>query len=292
MSLKHKADVVLELLERGGYQTVDGRSVSIADAQRAACAGSLLYTPGQLAALCSARRDASEGAEPESMLLEMRNATTQVAARDLAGSGTLLLLNFASARRPGGGFLTGAKAQEEDLCRCSGLYPTLLLHPAYYEANRKTDSLLYTDHMIFSPAVPFFKTRGTGELLDEPFHASVVTAPAPNTGPYLRRQTNEKDRRQALDDLERTFERRWDNVFAIAADQQCDTVLLGAWGCGAFGGDPTMSARAVLRASARWAGSSVAKAVFAIPNKGKRGRVNYEAFANAIGATASIKPDG
>ena len=94
--------------------------------------------------------------------IEVTAETTQHAARRLVESESvadLVLLNFASARNAGGGFINGAKAQEEDLCRCSGLYQCLISQRGYYDANRKQESALYTDHLIYSPNVPWFRTR-------------------------------------------------------------------------------------------------------------------------------------
>ncbi|MEO0601399.1 MAG: TIGR02452 family protein, partial [Myxococcota bacterium] len=87
------------------------------------------------------------------------------------GRHDLVLLNFASARNPGGGFINGARAQEEDIARASGLYPCLLQAPVYYDANRETRSLLYTDHLTYSPRVPFVRERNR-RLLETPFLAS------------------------------------------------------------------------------------------------------------------------
>jgi uncharacterized protein (TIGR02452 family) len=69
-----------------------------------------------------------------------------------------VVLNFASARNVGGGFLNGARAQEEDLARSCGLFRCLETQPEYYEVNRRTASLLYTDHIIYSPRVPWFRS--------------------------------------------------------------------------------------------------------------------------------------
>ena len=207
--------------------------------------------------------------------IEVINGTTQQVAQSMVGRGRVALPNFASARNPGGGFLNGAKAQEEDLCRCSALYPTLLKHQEYYDANRNQSSLLYTDHVIFSPEVPFFKVRGTGELLHEPFQASVITAPAPNTKPYLADSGNH-------DLLEKCFERRWRNVLAIAYNIGIPNVLLGAWGCGAFGGDPVVASRTAKAALIDFA-PAFKRVVFAIPGKGKQSKRNLSVFAESFG---------
>lgn len=267
MSLKQHAQEVMELIDRGTY-TTNASEVSIESEINLSVDGTRLYYPEQLAAL----RETRPPGDPPT--IEVVDGTTQTVARAMAESGPVALLNFASARNPGGGFLNGAKAQEEDLCRCSALYATLIRHRGYYEANRSQSSLLYTDYAIFSPAVPFFKTRGTGDFLEVPFLASVITAPAPNSRPYLARSSD-------LETLRACFERRWKNVLAIARDVGITNVLLGAWGCGAFGGDPVMASQTAKKALDEF-GSAFDRVVFAIPGKGKQSRFNLETFAETF----------
>ena len=153
------------------------------------------------------------------------------------GVGDVVLLNFASAKNAGGGFLNGAKAQEEDLCRSSGLYLCQLEQPDYYTANRAEKSMLYTDHIIYSPRVPFFRVSGDG-LLGACFYPSVITAPAPNAGVFLQREPH------GAAALAQTLQRRADYVLAVAKDQAQKNLVLGAWGCGVFRNPPEQVAAA------------------------------------------------
>ena len=270
--MKENAKQTLALVEAGTYTAEDGTPVSIADAQAAALAGTRLYTPDQLAALVDGLSEDGGPAPP----VEVVDGTTQRAAQRLAAEGPVVLLNFASGRNPGGGFLNGARAQEEDLCRCSGLYPTLLTQWTYYEANRARSSTDYTDHAIFSPAVPFFRLSGRSPLLSEPFLASVITMPAPNV-------VSRKNPRLKLPVVVETFGRRWRQVLAIAADTGHRRVLLGAWGCGAFGNDARRVAATARQALAdpRFAGR-FDHVEFAIPDTGKVSRANLAAFREAL----------
>ena len=73
----------------------------------------------------------------------------------------IAVLNFASATNPGGGVVNGSSAQEECLCRCSTLYPTLnrsVLWEGYYNVNRAAGNVLHTDACIYTPGIVICKT--------------------------------------------------------------------------------------------------------------------------------------
>jgi len=63
----------------------------------------------------------------------------------------------------------------------------------------------------------------------------------------------------------------------MARDQGVRRLLLGAWGCGAFGGDPVMAA-ATAKLAIRRFGSSLDQIVFAIPGAGRQSKANLDAF--------------
>ncbi|MEM9188668.1 MAG: TIGR02452 family protein [Myxococcota bacterium] len=261
---------ILGILAQGNYESASGARVRIAQEQSAAEEGTVLYSPERLAGLSMPSR------ESDPAVVEVRAATTQEASFELAREGDVCALNFASARNPGGGFFGGARAQEEELCRCSGLYRTLLHAEDYYLANRAEKSLLYTDHVIYSPRVPFFRVWSQDHFLEAPFLVSVITAPAPNAGAMARKRKNDSRH------IEPTFDRRWEHVLAVAADQRQRRLVLGAWGCGAFLNEPEMVARRARRALKRFR-SAFDHVVFAIPTFTRRSEANLKTFQRALG---------
>ena len=236
MSLKGIAKETTKIIEEGKYTTPSGKTVHIEQEQNQAEKGTILYTPEEATKLLNKENKC----KPNQPVIEVIHGKTQEISRRIVQSedcSDLVILNCASARNPGGGFVNGAKAQEEDLARCSGLYTCLLTQPEYYEVNRRQSSLLYTDHLIFSPDVPWFRS-GNRDLLEDPFSASVITAPAPNAGQALRRDP------KAGDAIEEALRRRAGMVLAIARENNRRSLLLAAWGCGVFRNNPEMVADA------------------------------------------------
>lgn len=276
MSLRAVAEETLTILREGHYRSPGGAEVAIAAEQAEAVSGTRVWRPDELAELAKTPPAGGVG----SLRVEVLDATTQVAACSWAAQGRVALLNFASAKNPGGGFLNGARAQEEDLARCSGLYRCLSSSAAtpYYTLNRGLGSALYSDWMVFSPGVPFFRScsrRGEpGWLLDQPFGADVVTAPAPNAGAARRRERG---------DLAATLQRRAGYVLALAAVAGARQVVLGAWGCGVFRNDPALVAEAFFSQLEGAHGPRFQRVAFAIPRRG--GQRNHDAFARRCAAS-------
>ena len=79
--------------------------------------------------------------------IKLVKKTTVQALQDiiLTSNDVYAVLNFASAKHPGGGVLRGAVAQEEALARVSSLYPVIKQCEEFYTP---TSAPYYTDKII------------------------------------------------------------------------------------------------------------------------------------------------
>jgi len=236
MRLQQIATETVAALERGNYTNSGGISVDIAAMLKHCVTSTQCYNPDSLAGI----RDQvlAQPATLDHTIFEIVNETTLQGCTRLVGSGAyqrIGALNFASAKHPGGGFLGGAKAQEESLARSSGLYKSLLQCNAYYGFHRTQKTCLYSDRMIYSPACPVLRTD-RGDWLDQPYLIDFITSPAPNAGAILRNEPGNSVH------IPRVLKERSSKLLALAAYHGCDVLILGAWGCGAFRNDPEMVA--------------------------------------------------
>jgi uncharacterized protein (TIGR02452 family) len=216
------AEETLAILTAGQYTSPSGRVVNLGKRLRQAKDGTCSYPP-------EARVQVPAFPDRRTRI-DVVNASTLDAARGLADKGhRVAALNFASAKNPGGGFLTGARAQEESLARASGLYAMLLGDPMY-DFHRSRKDPMYTTWVIYSPDVPVFRLD-EGQLLDEPYFCSFLTSPAVNVGALHHR-----DRRG--DEIRRVMQERVERVLGVAALHGHEVLVLGAWGCGVFKNDP------------------------------------------------------
>ena len=234
------AKETMEIMKQGYYEPEGtslpkGRQINIKEAMDQSVRQSILISPAEGERLLKAwRLEAYEegranGSQPET---RVKNISTVEAIRILAAEGKndIGVLNFASAKNPGGGFLNGAKAQEESLAVSGTLYPTLIAHEEYYRENRAHRSMMYLDYGIYSPEVVFFRDE-TFRLTDTPVAASVLTLPAVNMGQVIQKG-------ESVEEAKQVMRRRMKLALAIFAEQKAKHLVLGAYGCGVFQNDP------------------------------------------------------
>lgn len=183
--------------------------------------------------------------------VQVTNETTLGASWRLSEAGMRpLALNFANGVCPGGGFLTGARAQEEVLCRSSALSETLLGDEMYAEHLRRPrpDS---TDWAILSPGVPVFR-KDDGRELEQPWRLSFITCAAPYAPAIGQPESGDLLQQRIL------------RVLAVARAYGYSAVVLGAWGCGAFRNDVRRTAIDFRRSLDEDFSGAFAEVVFAI----------------------------
>lgn len=183
----------------------------------------------------------------EAKVLVTRNRSFEAAA--YYKGQRVCVLNFASATNPGGGVVHGSSAQEECLCRCSTLYNCLntrTMWDGFYTPHRKSGDPLHNNDIIFTPGVQVIKDDDYN-VLPQPFAVDVITCAAPNlrTNPSNPYNPGDGDASsippQELFHLHIARARR---ILDVAALNNAEVVILGAFGCGAFRNDPLIVARA------------------------------------------------
>lgn len=141
-------------------------------------------------------------------------------------TGKTIALNFANANVAGGGYILGGNAQEEALCRASLLYSTIKTAKSFYWKNRLHLLPTYTHTMIYSQNVPIIRDND-GNLLKTPKLCDFITATAVMRTFSKFIFSNDK--------IDQIMQERINRIIRLAAIHKPNTLILGAFGCGAFG---------------------------------------------------------
>lgn len=186
------------------------------------------------------------------------------------------ILNFASAKYPGGGVRHGSIAQEEDICRNSTLYFYMQNYDnSHYKPGKFVgNNHLLDDFIIYSKDVPTVKPDMTLGATND-----YITSAAPDLrlmkDVAYRGMSNEvihRARANQAQELRRTWIYRIMGVLGAAVKNEAQELVLGPWGCGVFMNDPELVASS-FESMLDYYGSYFTKITFLVPDD-----TNYEKF--------------
>jgi uncharacterized protein (TIGR02452 family) len=256
----------LQALERGWYESASGKRVTLDFAQMEAHArrGRLIH-------------QGAIGPRPmHDAAVEVIEGDCLVHALELAAEGHRpVCLNMASHRHPGGGYLEGAGAQEENLFRRTAYHAFIGEGAPWRPPEIRYPLPEFAG--IYSPEVPVLRGPESERypFLDQPRAMSFVAVAAyfqpPMEGTRLTREIAEKTLRKLR------------LIFEIALAQGHDAVVLSAIGCGAFRNPPSHMAELFAQVLEEGWGKSFRRVRFAIiDDHNARGEGNLRPFQRVM----------
>lgn len=219
LSLRRRLRIVAEnrrIARAGSYILPDGSAVSLPP------------EPISAAVLCQQTQNLQMPVRRRPYVLEAHIIPTDTISAVLRfqGRGTVMALNFANAMVPGGAYRIGGQAQEESLCRSSLLYASLCRAKGFYGYHWLHSTPLYSHRVLYSDNIPVIRSAD-GELLAVPCVCDFLTAAAVNRRLAMPWHTKER--------IHAVMRQRIEAVLAAAMQHMPEVLILGAFGCGAFG---------------------------------------------------------
>ncbi|KAH7928712.1 hypothetical protein BV22DRAFT_969146, partial [Leucogyrophana mollusca] len=242
--LREIAETTLKAIETGSI-TVADVSHDLAAKVSFSNNNTRYYAPDSLLSSWRASTPSRGLAVPSTAEVSILEVSTLDGARLLSNTlssrstsyGRIALLNFASATHPGGGFLSGAQAQEESIARSSTLYPSLMTDVAqqFYQLHGKDRKRGFYHHaMIYTPAVVVFRDDA-GNWVD-PFEVDVVTSAAVNAGDVWKKAASESSlsSTEIEERIEVAMRERMGRILFLFEQQGAKNIVLGSFGTGVF----------------------------------------------------------
>jgi len=237
------AKSTLEIIEAGHY-TVEEVEHDIRPELDAMLSGTRYYAPDSLLSLWPQPTSTSNHTRMKETEISVVEISTLESANLLSSTPytspeetrrRVGVLNFASAKNPGGGFQSGAQAQEESIARSSTLYQSLICSTGekFYAPHKKDPKGGYYSHaMIFSPDVTVFRTD-SGKLI-APIQIDVVTSAAVNAG-VARRTLNGQVAGEAEEvKIGKVMKERMGRILFLFEKHGVKDIVLGSFGTGVF----------------------------------------------------------
>ena len=245
------ADETLAAIERGEIQ-LQGSTYRFRDVISHSINNTIYFSPESILADWStspsdspvtmpAKLELCEGSTLQRAGVLLHELTTGTAG-DGAGQARVGVLSFASATKPGGGFLSGAQAQEESLARASTLYASLITETAsrFHDLHKKDRrGGFYSHAMIFSPSVVVLRDDAGAWV--PPHQIDVVTSAAVNAGVVRERAGGDSDPDTAAR-IEGVMRERMARILFLFEQQGLRNIVLGSFGTGVFRNDISMIA--------------------------------------------------
>lgn len=171
----------------------------------------------------------------EATKIEVINSDSIDAGKALIDEGyNPVVLNFANRRNAGGGVINGARAQEECLFRRTNLFRSLFqFMPCAVSFGLTKNQHQYPMHRdfggIYTPDATVFRAADY-TLLEQPYKLSFIAVAAINR-PQLADN-------MIVPELIEPTKNKMRAILRIGLDNGHDSIVLGAFGCGAFCNPP------------------------------------------------------
>ena len=224
----------MSIANKGSYVSPKGNTVTITDEDKM-IEGTKFYGK-------SANVNHKDITRYETELKVIDNDTIY-AAKDLIDRGfNPCVLNMASFHKPGGGVVEGSSAQEENIFRRTNIFKSLYQFHSIGEnygikQREERYPLDYNFGGIYTPSVTVFKGSDDTNYtpLEEPFKIAVVSVAAVKKP----RVENGKLVPWVVD----TAKCKIRQILDIALENGHDSIILSAFGCGAYKTPPTEMAK-------------------------------------------------
>jgi uncharacterized protein (TIGR02452 family) len=242
------AGETLEALEEGKY-FVDGTAYDLTEAIEYVMKHTAYFAPDCFLSKWAEPTSNSNQIPRSPCIIRVEERTTLSAAchihhsRDSLGlnaNSRIGVLNFASAKKEGGGFINGAQAQEESIARASTIYPSLMTAEGqrFYKLHREDNKRCYYTHaMIYSPKVHVIRDDDSQDAKwHSPVVVDILTSPAVNAGVVMSRT---KDVAAEKERIKEVMIERMARILFLFEHKGVDALVLGSFGTGVFKNDIT-----------------------------------------------------